>query len=197
MKQFKYKFRFISSVSIALTTATFLVACGDSSQQKTEKKAQDNGVSQTEIKSQALTAQINLSPLFESAQGWGAGFTKARSKGEGRGVVVGPGADNPNVFAQQFPAKPDEQFKVIARASSVDKPKATGRFQINWINSEKYISSSIKAFEVTPEEKTFETYVTVPAGATAGTLYVVPDGKEDVVRYTEMRVLGKEKDKTN
>lgn len=195
--QFKDKFHFTLKISVALITASFLVACGDGSQKQIEKKTQDNGVAQTETKPQLLTAQINSSPLFESENGWGAGFIKARSKGEGRGVVVGPGADNPNVFAQQFPAKPDEQFKVIARASSVGKPNAVGRFQINWINSEKYISSSIKAFEVTPEEKTFEVYVTVPAGATAGTIYVVPDGKEDVVRYTEMRMLGKEKDKTN
>jgi len=68
-----------------------------------------------------------------------------------------------------------------------------GRFQINWLNSEsKFISASIKAFEVTPEEKTFEYQVVAPTGAAAGTLYVVADGPEDVVRYTEMQLMGKE-----
>lgn len=134
------------------------------------------------------TTQINRSPFFESEQGWGSGFSKA--KVEGGGVVVGPGDDNPNVFAQQFPAKPNEQFKIVARASSVDRLKAKGRFQINWLGAEgDFISASIKAFEVTPEEKTFEHRVSVPTGVATGILYVVPHGSKDTVRYTEMSLF--------
>jgi hypothetical protein len=101
------------------------------------------------------------------------------------------------VFAQQFPAKPGEPFKIVARASSVGKPIAKGRIQVNWTDAaSKFTSASIKAFDVSPEEKTFETIVEAPPGAMSGTLYVVADGPEDVVRYTEMRLLGKNDGRT-
>jgi hypothetical protein len=179
-------------VCIALIAASFLVVCGDSSQQKkAEKKTQTAEAPKREINPALLTAQINSAPLFDSQQGWSAGYAKAI--GHGPGVVVGPGADNPNVFAQQFPAKPNEPFKVVARASSVDKPKAMGRIQVNWTDlGGKFISVSSQAFEVTPEEKTFEYQVIASVGAVNGTLYVVADGPDSVVRYTEMRLLGKE-----
>lgn len=132
--------------------------------------------------------RINASPFFESAQGWGPGY--AKSIAEGGGVVIGSGATDPNVFAQSFPAKPNEQFKVVARASSVDKLKAKGRFQINWLGQGgEFISASIKAFGVTREEKTFEHLVSAPVGTVTGTLYVVSDGLSDVVRYTEMSLF--------
>jgi len=181
-----------SKVLIVLFTAIVMHGCGEDS------KPVDQSAKpvQSAEKVPVLTAQINTSPLFETPQGWGAGFAKA--KVDDKGVVVGPGAENPNVFAQQFPAKAGDQFKLIARASSAGKPNAKGRFQINWIDKEsKFLSVSMKAFDVTTEEKTFEYFITAPAGAIAGTLYVVPDGQEDVVRYTEMRVLGKEKVKAN
>ncbi len=136
-----------------------------------------------------LTAQINSAPLFESQQGWSAGYGKA--KGHGPGVVVGPGGNNPNVFAQQFAAKPDEAFKVIARAASVDRPTAMGRIQVNWTApGGRFIATSIKRLEVTPETQTFEHVVQAPTGTTSGTLYVVADGNDSVVRYLEMRLLG-------
>lgn len=181
----------MSRVFIAMLAAFLLVSCGNGSQQPTEKKVQHDGAPPAPKTPPVLTAQVSLSPLFESGLGWGAGYAKAKAQGGGRGVVVGPGTENPNVFAQQFSARPDEPFKVVARASSVGKPKAMGRFQVNWMDSEhKFISASIQPFEATPEEKTFDAYVTAPADAIAGTLYVVPGGKEDMVRYTEMRVLG-------
>jgi len=187
----KNMFHVMSKILIVLFAVSLLCACGDSSEQQAAKKAQDTAKPQPKSEPPVLTAQINSAPLFDSQEGWGPGYAKAI--GNGPGVVVGPGAENPNVFAQQFPAKAGAQFKVIARASSVGKPKAKGRFQINWLKAEgQFISTSIEAFEVTPEEKTFETYVTAPAGAVAGTLYVVADGSDDVVRYTEMRLLGKE-----
>ena len=97
--QSKDKHHLMSSISIALIMASFLVACGDS-------------------------PQLNRSPLFESSQDWSPGFTKAT--GQGAGVVVGPGPYNPNVLSQRISIKPNEQFKIVARASSVGKPKAMG-----------------------------------------------------------------------
>jgi len=154
-----------------------------------------------EGKPAVFTAQIIKSPLFESSEGWGPGFSKAT--GHGPGVVVGPGADNPNVFAQQFLTKPGEQFKIVARASVAKtlrgilgfvKSNSMGRFQINWVDAEnKFITTFIKSFEVTPETATYEAYVMAPENAMSGILYVVPDGPDDVVRYTEMRLLGEKK----
>lgn len=175
------------------STLLLLLGCGE----KQAQTGHDTGkISSTDVPAPAykvamLTAQINSAPLFESQGTWGAGYLVA--KGKGPGVVVGPGGENPNVFAQQFPAQPGDQFKLVARASSVDKTPAKGRFQVNWITREsKFISTSIKAFDVTTDEKQFEHIVVAPSGAAAGTLYVVGDGPDSVVRYTEMRVLGKE-----
>ena len=79
----------------------------------------------------------------------------------------------------------------MARASSVNMSKAVGRFQVNWTDvAGRFISTSIMAFEVTPEERAFETIVEAPVGAAGGTIYVVGNGPHDVIRYTEMRLLG-------
>jgi len=181
--------RIVSRTLIGMTVGYLIVACGDNSSQPTKSSSQGVQGVQPAPRPAELTTQINRSPLFESPEGWGPGFAKAI--GHGRGVVVGPGALNPNVFAQQFPTKPGEPYKIVARASSVGKSTAKGRFQVNWTDAtSKFISTSIKAFEVTPEERTFETYLEAPAGAVSGTLYVVGDGPNDVVRYTEMRLLG-------
>jgi hypothetical protein len=170
-----------------------LFACDD---RRAVTKAQVQGVefSLPAVSTEELTVQINRSPRFESAEGWGPGFAKA--VGHGRGVVVGPGGLNPNVFAQRFLAKPGEPFKIVARALSVGEVRARGRFQVNWSDAaDKFISTSNKVFEVTPEEQVFETYVEAPGGAVSGTLYVVGDG-QDVVRYIEMRLLGRGDDKS-
>jgi len=149
-------------------------------------------------KEEVLTRQINLSPLFDSTDGWSGDYTKAKIYG-GAGVVVGP--QYKNVFAQQFPAKPNEHFKIIARASvpktiwnlfGLIKQKSMGRFQINWSGSGKFLDTYLEPFEVTLEEMTYGTYVTAPPDADTGTLYVTPSGPDGVVRYTEMRLLGKE-----
>jgi hypothetical protein len=167
-----------------------LTSWEDNTQQKTQQKTQASVAPSQGVKPDVFSVQINSAPLFDSQQGWGAGYAKAI--GHGPGVVVGPGGDNPNVFAQQFPTKPHEQFKVLARASSVDPSKAMGRIQVNWTDpAGKFISVSSQVFEVTPEEQTFEYQAVAPAGAVNGTLYVAADGKDNVVRYTEMRLLGK------
>jgi hypothetical protein len=174
----------------AIATGSLLVACGDKPPQPSKAPLQGVESPSPTPKPAELTVQINRSPLFESPEGWGPGFAKA--VGHGRGVVVGPGGLNRNVFAQSFPTKAGEPYKIVTRASSVGKTNARGRFQVNWTDPEgRFISSSIKAFGVTPEEKTFETNVNAPDGAVSGTLYVVGDGPKDVVRYTEMRLLGR------
>ncbi|OOZ36743.1 ArnT family glycosyltransferase [Solemya velesiana gill symbiont] len=132
----------------------------------------------------------SISPLFKTAKGWGAGYAKA--KGRDIGVVVGPGSDNPNVFAQKIYINPGEKMKIVARASSVNAQKMQGRLQINWFDkNDKYISSSIKIIDVTPDELAYVYYVSAPSNSVTGLLYVTPHGPGDVVRYTEMRILGK------
>lgn len=190
--QLTNKFGFTSKIFVVLIATAFLAACGDGSKQNAEQKSMAAEERKPEINPALLTAQINTAPTFESQQGWSAGYTKA--KGKGPGVIVGPGGDNPNVFAQPFTATPGESFKIVAKASSVDKPSSTGRIQINWTGPDgKFISVSSKVFDVAKEEKPFEHLVQAPPGTAGGTLYVVADGQESVVRYTEMRLLGKEK----
>lgn len=148
-------------------------------------------------KSGLFTKQINFSPLFESAADWGSNFAEAKNQGGGNGVVVGPGEIN--VLGQQFPAKAGDKFKIVAKASSPNtirnffgliKKKTMGRIQINWIGSGKFIDSYLEPFDVDSEERTFATNVIAPSGSEFGVLYVVANGPEDIVRYTEMSVLG-------
>jgi hypothetical protein len=187
----------ILKLAVPTLAAFLLVGCGDGAQQAPAHKPAAEAAAPAPAAAlkgppPVLTAQVSQSPLFESPQGWGPGFAAAKAKAAGKGVVVGPGPSDPTVFAQQFPVAPGDQFKIVARASSADKPTATAKIQVNWLDSSsKFLSVSAEQFDVTPQEKTFETYVTAPAGATAATLYVTPSGKDDVVRYTEMRALGK------
>ena len=51
---------------------------------------------------------LNSSSLFDTPEAWGSGY--ALAIGQGEGVVVGPGVDNPNVLGQKFPAKANERF---------------------------------------------------------------------------------------
>ena len=134
--------------------------------------------------SPARPKAINKSPLLDRPDGWSSGF--ALATGRGRGVVVGPGSTNPNVFAQHFSAKPAKQFKVVARASSVDVSEVTAAIQVNWHGRNGFLSSSLKYFKAGPTETVFHHIVIAPRGATLGILYVVPGGPRDVVRYTEM-----------
>src|SRR5262245_24428923 len=128
---------------------------------------------------------VNSSPLFETPDGWSPGY--ALAKGHGPGVVVGPGLDNPNLFGQFFSTKPHRQFKVIARASSIDKPAAPAVIQINWHDADgKFISVSRQSFDVGPAERSFRYDVIAPPGAASGTLYVMPGAEKEAVRYTEM-----------
>ncbi|MFO1321956.1 MAG: hypothetical protein U1F52_20310 [Burkholderiales bacterium] len=136
-----------------------------------------------------LGVLINSAPTFDAREGWSEGFVKA--KGQGPGVVVGPGGGHPTVFAQSFSAAPGERFKVVARAASGAGPKATARIQINWTDAGgRFLAVSSRTFEVTTTETRVEESVSAPAGAASGTLYVVADGEKSIVRYLEMRLLG-------
>ena len=136
------------------------------------------------------TATLNSAPTFENQGAWSEGYRLARGKGPG--VVVGPGTGNPNVFAQAFPATAGDRFTVVARASSGAGPKSRARIQVNWTAADgRFLAVSSRAFEVGADESRVEETVIAPADVARGTLYVVGDGAESVVRYTEMRLLGK------
>lgn len=169
--------RLVAGFCAALVATAVLTACGESAK---PTPAQTPPV--------AFTVVANSAPHFEAQAGWGAGYAKATGKGPG--VVVGPGPEAPNTFAQGFVAKPNEPFKIVAKASSVDKPQAQGRLQINWHGADaKYIGTSSQVIDVTQTEKTFEYQTVSPPEAMSGILYVVSHGAEDTVRYTEMTLL--------
>ncbi|MDB5799583.1 MAG: hypothetical protein JWL63_522 [Rhodocyclales bacterium] len=137
----------------------------------------------------AFTVPVNDAPTFDTQGHWSDGYKVAI--GHGVGVVVGPGGGNPNVFAQTFGTKFGEPFKLIARAAAVDQSAAVGRFQINWADEKgNFLEVWSQTFDLLTEEKKFEAEFSAPSTAATGTLYVVGDGNS-VVRYTEMRLLGK------
>jgi len=133
---------------------------------------------------------INTAPCFETQAGWGAGFVLA--KNSEFGVTVGPGTDNPNVFAQAFPVKGWKYFRLVARARSVRHEGGKGKFQVNWMDGKgKFISTSQQRFDVVCEEETtVEWRVSAPEGAITGQIYVVPSGRNDLVQYLEMSLYG-------
>jgi len=125
------------------------------------------------------------SPFFDSSEGWSSGY--ALATGHGPGVVVGPGSDNPNVFAQTFKTTPGAQYKAIVRGTSVEPNIARGAFQISWHDANgNLIKVTIEPFDLGPIESTYQTTIVAPSHAELGILYVVPGSPHDVVRYTEM-----------
>jgi hypothetical protein len=146
-----------------------------------------SGYSPLEQSSLSYTTLINASPRFENDSDWNGKLT--RSPG-GPGVIVGPGAVNPNVLSQRVWVKPFEHLKIIARAVSVDNSMATGRLQINWVDkNDKTLSSAGRTIELTQTESIHEAYVVAPAEAVAGYLYVTPHAPQDIVRYLEMTMI--------
>ncbi len=129
-----------------------------------------------------FSVTLNAAPMFESAKGWG--------RENPGGAVVGPGAENKNVLAQRVGVYPGEPLKIVAQAASVGQPTGFGRLQINWVDGQEHpIGAAGKEIPLTSDAKRFEMLVTPPAGAAAGYLYVSPHGPQDVIRYTEMRLL--------
>ncbi len=133
-----------------------------------------------------LSPSINSEPRFESQGSWSDGYLLARTDAEG--VTVGPGAGNPNVFAQQFPVGTGPYVLLVARARSASAPHATAHFQVNWLAEDgKFIEVSQKDFEVGSETTSTDTYrAWVPNGATHGVIYVAPGGDGSPVQYLEM-----------
>lgn len=186
---------FVSALSAALFSTSLATGCGggDESAQRAKAPAAPTVTSAPPTVAAVAPKNeyggaINNAPHFESATGWGAGYAKA--VGKGAGVVVGPGPDAPNVFAQGFAARSSERFKIVARAASASDAPAKGRLQINWHAADaKYLATSSRVIDVTGTEQVFDLEVVAPAGAAKGILYVVPHGASDTVRYTEMSLL--------
>jgi hypothetical protein len=170
-----------------LLVLIILVSCGDdrsvSSSKEHEKLAS--------VDLSVLSKTINSNPLFDAQGKWGPGYVDAKDP-KGQGVVVGPGEQNKNVFAQVFDTEPGATYRVVARASSIGKDDAMGRIQVNWESLTTFISVSSIVFDVSLHESQHELIVTAPPGAVKGTLYVVGNGPRSIVRYSEMRLLGKE-----
>lgn len=131
---------------------------------------------------------INTAPDFKTQGGWGAGFSLAKNKDAG--VTVGPGADNPNVFAQGFPVKAQKHYRLVTRARSATGQSGKGQFQINWLDEVGgFISASQQRFDVAAEDVTAEYRVTAPDRAVTGVIYVAPGGRNNVVQYFEMSLF--------
>jgi len=129
------------------------------------------------------------SPTFDDATVWGHGFQR---DGAGRGVLVGPGPNNATVLSQRFAVLPGEKFKITAKISAVGTADAKGRIQVNWLGeNDRYISTSFKVIDASRDEHSYTALIVAPAGATTGMVYVSPHGLHDIVRYTEMSVMGK------
>jgi len=130
---------------------------------------------------------VNSEPCFESRGDWSDGYMLAKSDID-EGVVVGPGADNSNVFAQSFPVDSKSYFKVVARARSISEPLGMAKLQINWMGEGgRFILVSQKKFEINnrgiiADEHRFA----VPDGAVTGVIYVVPGDADSQVQYYEM-----------
>jgi hypothetical protein len=146
-----------------------------------------SGYSPLDPSSLPYTSTINASPRFENTSDWSGKLTR---NPKGAGVIVGPGSDNPNVLSQRIPVRPFEPLKIVARASSTEKPSSTGRLQINWVDkNDKFLSSAGKTIELTEAETKHDVYMSAPAGAVAGILYVTPHAPQDIVRYIEMSLM--------
>ncbi len=71
---FNSNLNLVSGVSIALITASFLAACGDSSKQQTEKKAQGGGTPQVVTKS--VAPRDPLGPRYQATLAEGITFNR-------------------------------------------------------------------------------------------------------------------------
>jgi hypothetical protein len=178
----------IKSIFLVLASTVFLFGCGeDQSMSNTKIESGGERIALTPLEN--LNRVINSSPNFENQGTWSAGYIKARASNGS--VVVGPGSDNSNVFAQQFSVNEGDQFNVIGKASSVKSSKGLARIQINWMSPDaKFVDLSAQNFEVGTQSESFELRVIAPKGSASGTIYVVP-GPDSTISYTEMKVMGK------
>jgi hypothetical protein len=130
---------------------------------------------------------LNRGAEFESADGWGSGFVLARRDGAGNGVIVGPGLDNPNIFAQDMDVLPGAVYSITARAMSVGGVRTKAAVQINWLDDGVHVVGvDQQQFDVYPFPVSHRLVVHAPLSAKWGTLYVVPGQPRTAVRYLEM-----------
>lgn len=130
---------------------------------------------------------VNDAAEFKTRGHWSEGYEQAHTGGSG--VVVGPGTNNSNVFAQRFLTSSGTAYKVVARAASTNTDIVGARIQVNWEDAQgRFLSVSAKTIDVDLHEVKFEHYLSAPDDAAAGVLYVTPAGDKPV-RYSEMRLL--------
>lgn len=132
---------------------------------------------------------VVTSPCFDTQGGWSGGYLLAKTDG-GPGVVVGPGTDAANTFAQPFPVGSNPLYKVTAEATSADGAPTRAAVQINWSDvAGQFLGMSHASFPVGKDGGTFEMNVVAPSGSATGHLYVVPgNGATHAVRYTRMKL---------
>jgi peptidoglycan/LPS O-acetylase OafA/YrhL len=134
-----------------------------------------------------FSPSITDAPEFVTQGHWSDGYVSALTRSGA--VVVGPGTNNSNVFAQRFFTFPGTSYKAVARASSTTDEKVEARIQVNWEAADgRFLGMSGKTVEIGPHETQFELYLSAPELASVGILYVTPAGDRPV-RYTEMRLL--------
>jgi hypothetical protein len=133
-----------------------------------------------------FTVLLNRDSFFKEPAIWG------KPNELWQNGLVGPGAENRNVLSQRVAVRPFELMKISAKAISGKSGLSAGRLQINWVDPEDhFISSSGITFQVGhQEEESFDTIVAAPMRAVAAYLYVTPHAPDDVIRYTEMKLLG-------
>lgn len=137
-----------------------------------------------------LTTQRSISPTFDDPSAWGRPYHKPSATSPG--VIVGPGPNNLNILYQRFSAIPWEPFIISAKASSAGSSDAKGRLQVNWLDDkDQLIGSSLKVIDVDKIEHVYTSPITAPAGTKYGIVYVSPHGSQDIIKYTEMKILGK------
>lgn len=133
------------------------------------------------------TNSVVTEPCFLQQGGWSAGYRLA--KDANKGVVVGPGTTNKNVFAQPFKTAAGTQYKLTLGAETIDGNPGVARAQVNWMNAKsEFISFDFKQIDIGSNPVHYSMSITAPAEAAFGTLYVVP-GAQEPVRYTEMRLV--------
>ena len=129
---------------------------------------------------------VNSEPFFENQGNWSVGFEQARSPKIG-GVKVGPGSQNPNLFAQPVPVSSKSTYKISTCAASAGETNGTGKLQVNWLDKKgQYMKTESRTFQLDETLQTYEFAVSAPAGARTAMLYVVPEGEVSVVNYQHM-----------
>lgn len=130
------------------------------------------------------------SPRFASPSDWNGKLRRAIAGSDD--VLAGPGPDNENVLSQRFPTSAGERLRISAMASSGLSRPVKARLQINWLDpAGNFLSATIGVIDVGLRPQRFQKTVESPAGAAWGIVYVSPHRSNDVIRFSEMKVLRK------